>query len=214
MERKVVLAALALALVLALAGCGVKNPFKWQPTEPQKRAADLSARNWVVVKPHVQPAGEPIREEGEAAAELTQTYMGLPKERAVSQAPGNPFMFAEAQVDAARPPPALPTVIRQTIDDVEEGAQVGLALVTAALTAAGSIAATWGLGKYAGGIKKIKDRAKQAEGQVTLTAEALREVVGGIQGLDDATKAKVKAGQKQSAATAKLVAAAKAENGQ
>lgn len=207
MKRKLVLVAFLAAL---LGGCTQAFPFKMRPTESQKRAADLTVKDLVALKPHVTPVGEPIRGEAETAAEITQTYFGLPKERAVSQAAGNPLVLAEAQAAATRPDPTLPEVIGRTIEEVEQGAQVGFGLLDAALTAAASIAATWGLGRYAGGIKKIKARAKEAEGQVLLTAAALREIVTGVQSLDDDTRAKVKAAQRQSPATVKLVAEAKA----
>lgn len=209
MKRKLIYAAFLTAL---LGGCTQAFPFKMAPTESQKRAADLAVKDLAILQGHVQPAVEPIREEGQAAAEIAQTYFGLPKERAISQAANNPFMLADAQAAATKPDPTLQEVVIGGIAEAEAGAAVGFNLLDAALTAAVSIAGAWGLGRHVSGIKKLKAGAEEAKAQVTLTADALREVVTGVQALDADTKAKVKAAQSssQSPATAKLVAEAKA----
>ena len=76
---------------------------------------------------------------------------------------------------------------------------------------AGGILATWGGGKVAGKIGQIRSQRDEYGQKLDETFEALRQIVRGVDNLDDETRAKVKQAQAavQDAATQMLVAEAR-----
>ncbi len=195
-----------LGLSLLMTGCTAEFPLKWKPTESQKQAADLTVRDLQALVPHVAPEAEIIRNEAQHAAEVTQTYLGLPKIRAVPVAPGNVQVIADAQVDANRPAPTIGQVGEAVIAEGQKLTTTGFSLAEVLLTSVGSIAGIWGAGKFKGKIDTWKTTAGDSQVKVNETIEALRQVVQSIDALPADTKAAVKKVQQQSAATEMLVA--------
>ena len=194
-----------LAIAVILAGCTAEFPLKWKPTEPQKQAADLAVKDIQALAPHVAPAAEPIRAEAQQAAEITQTYLGLPKTRPVPVAQANPQLLAQAREAATRPTPTIGQAGDAVISEGQRLTQTGFSLAELALTAFGSIAGIWGAGKFKGKIDGWRNTAQESQWKVNDTLEALRQVVQSIDALPSDTRAAVKKVQQQSAATESLV---------
>lgn len=200
---------IASMLVGILSGCSNDFPFKWRPTEQQKQAADLAVKDIAALAPHVAQVAEPIRREAQASAETTQTYIGLPKQRPQPVSPANDQIIRQAATDAARPAPTTGQVGGAIVAQAEQITTTGFDLAELLLTAAGSVAGVWGLGKVKRRVDGFKTRANEAEGRVGETLQAIREIVRGVDQLDPETKTKVKAAQLQSLQTERIVADAK-----
>lgn len=195
------------AVLLLVAGC-TGTGMKWAPTEQQKQAADLTVRDVVALKGKVFLGVEPIRAEAQRAAEVTQTYMGLPAQRPLSIDEANPALLDAAASDAAIPPPTPGQVGDAVVTQIERVAQTGFGLAELVLTGLTGVAGAWGLVKAKNKIGGWRDQTRLSQLSAAETLAALREVAAGIDQLPPATRAEVKAiqAQHQSDATEELVA--------
>lgn len=209
MKRWIVMLMLVAVLAVCFAGCSGEWPFKWKPTEDQRQAADLTVADLDALPPFTDDAGKPILDEARVAARTTQAYMGLPKNRPRPVNPTNQPMLTQAATDANRPGPTPGEVGTAIVNEAAQVTTSGFALADLLLTAGGTVAGLWGLNKAKGRFDGWKNRATGAEGQIGLTLQALREVVQGIDQLTPEIKATVKAAQRQSRETERLVADAR-----
>ncbi|HOD84588.1 MAG: hypothetical protein BWX88_05295 [Planctomycetes bacterium ADurb.Bin126] len=204
-------AAIVVLMIVAgmLAGC-TEMPVRYAPTEEQKQAADLAVTNLQALAPHVDQPGQPVRQEALAAAQVTQSYVGLPEKRPVSLAAENAETIGRAAQVATRRPTVADTAYA-VIGQAEQVANVGFNLLDVLLAGAGGILATWGGGKVAGRIGQIRSQRDEYGQKLGETFEALRQIVRGVDNLDDETRAKVKQAQSavQDAATQMIVAEAR-----
>lgn len=198
-----------IVLVIGVAGCSGSFPLKWKPTEQQKQAADLAVKDIQSLAAHVTPEAQAIRAEAQQAAEVTQTYLGLPKNRPQPASPANQAVLQQAAADATRPPPTAGQVGQAVVDEASQIAASGFDMAELILTLIGGVAGTWGLGKIKRRTDEWRNTAATAEHRVGETLQALQEVVQGIDRLDPATRTVVKAAQQQTGKTQQLVAAAK-----
>ena len=208
---RICIVAIVLAAALLAVGCSGGMPVRWQPSEQQKQAADLAVKDLAALTPHVAAPGQPLRQEAARAAEITQTYVGLPSERLRPGATLNQQVLDQADDDAARAPPTAGQVAESVLARAEQIAQAGFGWAKMLLTSAGSIAATWGAVKVAQRIGGVRERADAAETALGESLQALREVAAGIDELPAETKGQVKAAQAnhQSRETELLVAEAR-----
>ena len=209
MKRFALVMMVVVVLAVCVAGCTSDFPLKWKPTEQQKQAADLTVKDLQALHPYVAPEAEPLRVEAHRSAEITQTYIGLPKDRPQPISPQNQPMLQQAAQDANRPPPTVGQVGTAVVDQAAKITETGFDLTEVILAAVGTIAGTWGFGKVKSRVDGWRDGAASAEAQVNETMRALQEVVQSIDHLDPETKAKVKAAQQQSLETQQLVSEAK-----
>lgn len=211
MKRVIVVLMLVAVGAVCFAGCSGSWPFKWKPTEEQKQAGDLTVKDIQALEPHVDNAGEPIRREALVGAEVTQTYLGLPKKRLQPVSPANEPILQQAATDANanQPAPTTGQVGQAMIDEAAQATTAGFTLAQLILGAASSVAGVWGYGRVKRRVDGWKDRAGTAEIKANETIEAIREIVRGVDLLDPETKAKVKILQQQSSQTKRLVADAK-----
>lgn len=206
--RQCIVVVVMLTLVCCV-GCSADFPFKWRPSEQQKQAADLTVRDLQALTPYVEAGAEPIRREAQQAAEITQTYLGLPKTRPQPVASTNVAVLMAAQSDADRPDPTAGQVGNAIVDQATKITTTGFGLAELLLTAAGSITGVWGFGKVKRRVDGWKDQAGEAEHKAADSIQAIREIVKGISQLDHETIQKVKAAQQQSSTTEQLVSATK-----
>lgn len=203
---------------MVVVGC-TGDPIRWAPSEPQKQAADLAVTDVAALKPFVAPQAEPIRAEAEQAAKVTQTYLGLPQERPVSNAPVNIETLTTAGADAAKRPSAA-DVAQAVSAGVTAGADAGFGLADQLLAIVGTVIGTVGLGKFAGKVSQWRQGvadarttidAKQAE--IEALAVAVGELVKGVRNLPADVQAAVKDSMSkvQSPQTRQIVASAKAD---
>lgn len=202
-----IVALVATAVLLLVAGC-TGTGLKWSPSEQQKQAADLTVRDVSALKGKVFLGAEPIRAEAQRAAEVTQTYMGLPAQRPATIDEANPALLDAAASDAAKPPPTPAQVGDAVITKIERVAQTGFGLAELVLTGLTGVAGAWGLVKVKNKVGGWRDQARTSQLSAAETLAALREVAAGIDQLPAGVKAQVKAIQRQhqSDATEKLVA--------
>lgn len=196
------------ALLLLAAGC-TGTGMRWAPTELQKQAADLTVRDVAALKGKVFLGVEPIRVEAQRAAEVTQTYMGLPAQRPLSIDEANPALLDAAASDAARPPPTPGEVGDAVVTQIERVAQTGFGLAELVLTGLTGVAGAWGCVKAKNKIGGWRDQTRLAQLSAGETLAALREVAAGIDQLPPTTRAEVLAiqGKHQNPRTEELVAA-------
>ena len=168
-----------LLLTVALSGCQgltALTPFRYQPTEAQRSAADLVVQDVTALKGHVTPAAEPVRAEAEVAAKVTQTYMGLPKVRPNPVAPENTAIIDEAEVAATQPQPTIVDTVLTSVDTAFDLADALMVLVAGAAGTAGFLKVR---SKVLDGRAKLADVSVQKDA----LAKALRDLVTGVEDL-------------------------------
>jgi len=192
----------SIPLIIMLSGC-MDMPLRWQPTEAQKRAADLTVTDLNYLHPRVAEGSKLVIQEATNAARATQTYVGLPKERPTSLAAENAAILDQANADAANQP--------TLIQGAEAAGKLAFPLIELLLTGGISIGGTLGAKKVVSVFQNAKQTAADAQLKYDDTLTAIKEVVAGIQNLPADVKAQVKAEQakSQSNGTKELVALAK-----
>ena len=175
----ILLPAIMLATMFAAVGCN-DSPIKWKPTEAQKMAADLTVRDLRSLTPYVEHAADGLLVEATKAAEVTQTYLGLPAKRTQSGVAANVAMIAAAEADANRPDPTPAQVGDSILDQVERGITTGSDIADRLLTVAAGVAGAWGFGRVKKKIDTTRLALTDAEGRAEITLTALRQVVRGV----------------------------------
>lgn len=157
MKRTAGMIGLVLAATLAMAagGCGMSDPIRWQPSEAQQQAADLTVAGAAELKGHVDPTHEPVRAEVERSAKVTQAYIGLPGTRLEPAQPSNAAVIDQAGQDAAGRPTAT-----DVLDVTEARIDRGLDLADRLVDVGYGVAAALGVG---GGAAVWLKRRKQAQ---------------------------------------------------
>ena len=192
MRRTMLFLVVAIAVAFVASGC--TSPFRWQATEGQKQAADLTVRDLEALALAVPTLAAPILREAKQCAKITQEYVGLPKTRLETVAEANPYILEQAEADAVVPPPDFGDIADATYNRLDLILAIGATVVA-------------GVGGV-GGVK-LKTSIAALRTKLATAKTAVDEIVTGIEGLDVDTKATVKAKQEQSPATEALVLNAK-----
>ena len=200
-----------LLLATMLCGCSPDYPFKWKPTEAQKQAADITVKDVMALEPYVAPEAQPIRQEALMAAEVTQTYMGLPNVRPTPMAAINPATLAGAAGDAAKPPPTFGEVGNAVVDEIGKKSDAVFGLADSILALVATIAGTYGATKLGGKVNGWRQDKNTLQDKANVQFQALREIIAGIDQLTPELKTQVKdiMGKVQTGGTTQIVARVK-----
>lgn len=170
-----------LGAIALFSGCTASAPFRWQPTEVQKQAADLAVQDVAALRGAVNPGHEPIRQEAEAASRTTQAYLGLPEQRLAPVQPDNDAVIITAQQDANRDQPSIADVAGHGMDTADT-----------ILTILGSIAGTAGFGIAGKKVLNVRNTLRSQREAIVehatdsdQRAQAIRELVRNIQTIKD-----------------------------